>query len=70
MRTASVLAGARREPVAAVSAGVPTVTRRTLAGRPLTAAVRRVDDFDQLDFGARDTTPGELSRCAQWEATA
>ncbi|WP_189168190.1 hypothetical protein [Pilimelia anulata] len=67
-----VLGAERRMPVAAISAGVRiiTIAGRTLTGRALVVAVRRVDDFDQLILGARELTPGELARFEQWEATA
>ncbi|GGK28172.1 hypothetical protein GCM10010124_21000 [Pilimelia terevasa] len=67
-----VLAAPRRMPVAAISGGVRiiTVAGRTLTGRALIVAVRRIDDFDQLILGARELTPAETARFEQWEATA
>jgi hypothetical protein len=67
-----VLAGTRRLPSAATSGVVPfvAISGRTLAGRPLIVAVRRIGDFDQQIIGAREMTPVELATFEKWEATA
>lgn len=65
-----VLSAPRRLPLAASSGGVPFVAimGRTLTGRPLIVAVRKVGDFDQQIIGAREMAPKELQRFEAWEA--
>ena len=67
-----VLSARRRLPSAASSNGVPfvVISGRTLHGRPLIVAVRRIGDFDQQIIGAREMTAAELEMFEKWEATS
>lgn len=66
------LTAPRRLPLAASSGKVRfiAISGRTLAGRPLIVAVRKIGDFDQQIIGAREMTPEELARFEKWEATS
>jgi hypothetical protein len=67
-----VLSASRRLPTAATSGGVPfiAIMGRTLVGRPLIVAVRKIGNHDQQIIGAREMTTTELKRFDAWEAAA